>query len=155
MQDANEWNLQEPQQVVSMQQMDQLIMRLKAARGEYDKRKKASNEAHALLEEVEKEVMGALKANGRTKFEAEGVALVYIVSRDVFGTPKTEQQKNDLFEYIKAKYGASTLTNLLSVNHQTLNSWANAEIKDDPSLQIPGLDAPTTVESLTFRKKDE
>ncbi len=153
---TSEWDLQGPQeQVVSIDQMDTLILKLRKSREEYDKRKKASNEAHALLEEVEKEVMNALKANGRTKFEAEGVALVYIVTKEVFGTPKTLEQKRGLFTYITVKYGEDVLTNLLSMNHQTLNSWANAEIKDDPSLQIPGLDAPTTVESLTFRKKDE
>lgn len=97
--------------------------------------------------------MNALKANGRTKFEAEGIASVRIQSKDMFTTPKTQEQKEALFEYIRTKHGADALLGLLSIHSGTLNSWANKEIDSDPTLQIPGLEAPTSVETLYFTKK--
>jgi len=152
MQDQNEWlpNQGSPTQIADM---DKLIEKLKLARQSYDEAKKKSAEEYHKLEEVEKEVINALKSNNRTKFEAEGVALVYISSKEIYATPKTNDQKAALFEYIRTKYGEDALKTMLSINHNTLNSWANKEVETDPTLQIPGLDAPTSVETLNFRKK--
>lgn len=148
----NEWGLAQsaPTQIADM---DHLIQKLQTHRAEYDAAKKLSADAYHRLEEVEKEVINALKANNRTKFEAEGVALVYITTKEVYTTPKTPEQKDEFFGYIRSKYGPEVLTGMLSVNHQTLNSFANKETEADPTLNIPGLDAPTSVETLTFRRK--
>lgn len=140
-----------PTQIVDM---DLLIQELGTARKRYEEAKKISASEYHKLEEVENKVINALKSNNRTKFEAEGVALVYISSKEVYTTPKTNEQKAALFDYIRSKHSADALTTMLSINHNTLNSWANAETKDDPILQIPGLEAPTTVETLNFRRKD-
>jgi hypothetical protein len=148
----DDWGL-EPKAPTQIADMDKLIQKLQAARGAYDEAKKVSTEKYHQLEEVEKEVINALKANGRTKFEAEGTALVYITTKEVYTTPKTGEQKASLFNYIENKYGADTLLAMQSINHNTLNSWANGETKEDPTLQIPGLDAPTSVETLNFRRK--
>ena len=37
---------------------------------------------------------------------------------------------------------------------KALEGWANKEIENDPGLQIPGLNPPTSVETLYFMKKD-
>lgn len=146
-----EWLPQD--QATTIDQMDSLITKLKSARDSYDEAKKASTEKYHALEEVEKEVMNTLKANGRTKFEAEGVASVSIQTKEVFTTPKTNDQKKALFSYIQSKYGVDVCTSMLSINHNTLQGWANREIENDPALQIPGLDQPTSVETLYFRSK--
>jgi len=138
---------------ITLEQMDALVSKLQAAREAYDTAKKFSTEKYHQLEEVEKEVIGTLKSNGRTKFEAEGVALVSIQTKEVYTTPKTTDQKRDLFRYIQDKYGVEVLTSMLGINHNTLQGWANREIETDPSLQIPGLDKPTSVETLYFRSK--
>ena len=150
--DQNEW-LPEAAAPTQIADMDQLILKLKEARQSYDAAKKRSAEEYHKLEEVERDVINALKSNNRTKFEAEGVALVYITNKEVYTTPKTPEQKQKLFQYIEDKYGGDVITGMLSINHQTLNSWANKEIEADPTLHIPGLDAPTSVETLTFRSK--
>lgn len=149
-----EWGMQtQPTVPMSIEAMENLIQRLKVARELYDEAKALSSAKYHELEEVEKEVMNALKSNNRSKFEAEGVALVYISTKEVYPTPKTPEAKSELFNYIQAKYGAHALTNMQSINHNTLNSWANKEVEADPTLVIPGLDAPSAVETLNFRKK--
>ncbi len=150
--DMSEW-MDTPAQAMTLDQMDQLVQALNQKRAEHKAAKEAASKIHGELEEVEKSVINALKSNGKSKYELEGVGLVYISSKDMFTTPKTNEQKIALFNYIKAKHGPEALIGLTSINSQTLNSWANKEIETDPTLQIPGLEAPTSVETLNFRKK--
>lgn len=152
MESQNEW-MPEAAAPTDIGAMDALIIKLRDARRSYDAAKKVSSEEYQKLEAVELDVMNALKSNRRTKFEAEGVALVYITSKEVYTTPKSHEAKAALFDYIKNKYSIEALLGMQSINYQTLNSWANKEVESDPALQIPGLDAPTTTETLTFRSK--
>lgn len=126
---------------------------LQKARLAYDEAKAASTEAHNYVEEVEHKVMNALKLNGRTKYEVEGVGLVYTSSKEVYTTPKTTSDKKALFGYIKDKYGPETLMSMLGINHQTLNSWANKETETGEIMEIPGLAQPTEAITLSFRRK--
>lgn len=157
MQDENlmdQWEQaeQETASPSTLEQMDNLIQELARARATYEEKKRASTEAHDALEEVEKKVIGALKANGRSKFEAEGVGLAYISEREVYTVPKDTGNKTKLFNYIKEKYGPDALMSMVGINYQTLNSWANKEIEAGV-MQIPGLEAPTMQETLNFRRK--
>lgn len=133
--------------------MDSLVLKLKEARDLYERANKASADAHHFLEETKAVVMNALKTSGKSKYELEGVAAIRVQSKDVFTTPKTNDEKRALFQYIQQKYGVDTCTAMLSINSNTLNAWANREVADDPALQIPGLLAPTSVETLYFTSK--
>lgn len=99
---------------------------------------------------MEKKVLAALKAKGKTKYEVEGVGRVNIIMKETYETPKTNEQKIALFNYIKSKYGPDVLMSMTSINHQTLNSWCNKEIDSDPSVKIPGLNPPTSDEQVRF-----
>ncbi len=136
-----------------MEAMDELIKQYRTARDEYDESKRLSAEKHSIAEDLKGKVIGALKANGRTKYEAEGVGLVYISSKETYETPKTAEQKLALYDYIKNKYGEAVLIAMQGINHQTLNSWANKETEADPTLRIPGLLDPTSEETLNLRRK--
>lgn len=127
---------------------------MRQLRRAYEDKKAEATLAHNELEEAEKVLKNLLKASGKTKYEAEGIGLAYIVTKETFPTPKTNQQKTELFNYIKGKYGPDTLMSLVGVNHNTLNSWAKKELEADPLVEIPGLDQPTSEEILHFRKKD-
>lgn len=138
----------------TLAQMDTMIATLSQKRAEHKAAKAEADRILAEVEEAEKLVISALKSNGKTKYELEGVGLVYISFRDSFTTPKTNEQKIALFNYIKSKHGPDVLMGLTSINSMTLNSWAKKEIESDPTLQIPGLESPTSTEILNFRKKD-
>lgn len=152
----NQWDQENHDEVApdqsTLEQMDSLILELRRAREEYEAKKLVATEAHDKLEIVEKKVIGALKANKRTKFEAEGVALVYISEKEVYRVPKDNESKKKLFNYIKNKYGDEVLMAMAGVNHQTLNSWANKEVEAGV-MEIPGLEAPTMQETLNMRRK--
>ena len=149
--DLSEWTDQSAQ--ITLEQMDQLVEDLSTKRAVHTKAKEEAAKLYAELVEAEQKLVGALKASGKTKYEKEGVGLVYISHKTTWTTPKTNEQKISLFNYIKAKHGADALMGLTSINHQTLNSWANKETEADPLVQIPGLELPTTQETLNFRSK--
>lgn len=150
--DLSEWAEQSTQSI-SLEQMDQLVQSLKAKREKHKEAKEAAAKIYEELEEAEKAVIGALKSSGKSKYEAEGVGLVYISHKTTYSTPKTIDDKTKLFNYIKGKHGNDALMTLVSINHQSLNSWANKETEENPLLEIPGLDQPTATETLNFRTK--
>lgn len=150
-QDLSAWSDQS--QSITLEQMDELINQLAAKREAHAKAKEVAAEIYKELTEAENKLIGALKASGRKKYELEGVGLAYISFKDTFATPKTNQEKIALFNYIKEKYGPDSLMGMTSINHQTLNSWAKKEIEDNALVKIPGLGLPTTEEILNFRRK--
>lgn len=149
----NEWGLIEEQdETTTLEAMDELIVKLRKARDDYDAAKKVSTQLHNELEAIESLVINTLQANKRSKYEVAGVASVSLSHRESFTTPKTPEQKSLLFKYIHDKYGAGTLTGMLSINSQTLNAWASKE-SEAGVMQIPGLEAPTATETLSVRRK--
>lgn len=131
--------------------MDEMIIELRRRRTEYENAKAVSTEKHNALEEQENLVLNALRSNGRTKYQVDGAGTVYIIEKEVYRTPKTLAEKQQLYKYIQEKYGVETLTSMLSINSQTLNSWANKE-SEAGVMSIPGLEAPTMQESIGMRK---
>ncbi len=137
----------------SLEEMDTLVKDLADARRKHSEAKDIATDLWHKMEDIEQKVISALRANGKTKYEAEGVALVSVRIKDMFSTPKDIADKSALYAYIQGKYGAETLTSMLAIHSATLNSWANKEIESDPGLQIPGLALPTSVETLYFSAK--
>lgn len=149
--DLSEW-MDQPSTNMTIEEMDKLVQLLSQKRAEHAAAKEEAARIYHDMEDAEKAVLGALKALGKTKYEMEGIGRVNIITKEIYSTPKTNEQKIALFNYIKSKYGGETLMAMTGINHQTLNSWANKEIESDPTLQIPGLDAPTSNEEVRFTK---
>ena len=147
----SEW-MDTPSQSISLEQMDEYLRQLSKKRAEHAAAKEEAARIYHELEEAEKTVLNALKNSGKTKYELEGIGRVNIIHKETFSTPKTNEQKIALFNYIKSKYGGEALMAMTTINHQTLNSWCNKEIEGEPGLQIPGLDAPTASEEVRFTK---
>jgi hypothetical protein len=152
--DINQWDQVGPQAeaTISLEAMDQLVIDYRKARDAYDAAKKVSSELSAKADEAEEKVLAALKSAKRSKYEVDGVGLVFIREVEQYTTPKTILAKTALFNYIKEKHGPDALMGLVSINSQTLNSWANREAEEGV-MQIPGLEAPTVREGLNLRRK--
>ena len=72
-----------PVEETTLEAMDELIVALRAARDEYDAKKKEATEAHNRLELIENKVINTLTTNKRSKYEVEGVASVSLSHRAV------------------------------------------------------------------------
>lgn len=132
--------------------MDQLLLQLKEKRDAYDRAAEAKTLAHNELEAMEALVLNTLRANKRTSYSVQGIGTAYIIEKEVYRTPKTNEDKIKLFNYIKEKYGSEALMSMTSIVHQTLNSWANKE-SESGVMSIPGLEAPTMTETVGMRGK--
>lgn len=136
---------------MTVQQLDKLVELLKQKRSEYEIAKKVAADCNAECEKIENTIKDTLDKLGKNSYEAEGIGRVSKVTRLVYKTPKTIAAKSSLFNYISSKYGSDALTGLVSINHQTLNSWAQKEALEVK--EIPGLDLPSSDEYLRFTDK--
>jgi hypothetical protein len=135
-----------------LEQLDQFIRELSSARIAKDTAEQEYDRKAAAVKEVEAKLIGLLKVVNRDKFTTPGAGTAYISHRQNFTTPKTGEDKVQLFNYIRTKYGEEVLRSMISINSATLNSWAKKEI-DAGALNIPGLGQPTSTEILGFRKE--
>lgn len=151
---AEAWgNPDQPVQEITLEQLDTLAARIKEHRELYEAAKKASSEAHGRLEILENEMIALLKAAGRKSYPAPGIGNVGYREKEQYTVPKDLDAKRALFNYISDKYGRDVLASMLSINHQTINSWANKETEAGEVQQIPGLDQPTMIETFYFTKE--
>lgn len=146
----------EPQvEAVDLQKMDALITEMREKKEAHEEAKKKATDIYKEYAALEHKVIAALKAAGKKSYKVDGLGTFSIVHKQVVTTPKTLDEKRQLFDYIREKYGDDVLDTLRSVNHQSLNSFYNqeAEKAEDPSLfEIPGISAPTIKEEARFRK---
>jgi hypothetical protein len=144
---------EQPADEVTLQQMDKLVAQYQEARQIYDQKRKEASDQNSLVEKLEAELMGVLASLGKSSYDAEGIGRVTKCMKLVYRVPKTNEEKLKLFDYIKEKYGATALTAMMSINHNTLTSWANKEVEATGMGTLPGLEAPTSVEYLQLRSK--
>lgn len=155
----NQETLDEWQEVtassVSLAELDAMVEDYKKKREEYEAAKKVSTELYKITEEAESKILTTLKSANKKSYKVDGIGMVSRVEKLVVTVPKDLEHKRELFTWIKEKYGQDTLDDMVSINHQKLNGFYNEEVdkhKDDPLFKINGLDEPTAVESLSFRR---
>ena len=141
---------------LTVEEFDALVASLKLQKAECERLKEEKTRAEDLRSRLESQIIAALKSSGKSKYFVDGIGTVYQINKLVFRTPKTVEDKRALFDYIEREYGKDALDGYLTLNHQTLNSFANQEmermVEKNPRFTIPGLEAPTGISSLGFRK---
>ncbi len=141
---------------ISLGDLDTLIKEWKLARERYEEFKKVATEANDKADALKEKVLATLQAAGKKKYHVDGLGLVYTSTKYTVPTPKDNGCKRLLFDYINNAHGPEALTAMLSIHHQTLNSFYNkeAEIAAKEGIadfSIPGLDQPVATSTLSFR----
>lgn len=139
---------------ITVEQLDEMVADYQRKRDVYEAAKRESSDKYKELAEAESKLQETLKAMGKKSYKLEGVGTFTRVMKEVVKTPKTNDDKTQLFEWIKQNHGPDVLMSMVSINHQTLNSFYREEAKraEDPAFKIPGVEAPTSVENVSFRK---
>jgi hypothetical protein len=140
---------------ITVEELDGLVQDYVKMREEYEAAKKVATDAYNVKEAAEGRVREALKTLGKKSYKVEGLGTFTRVMKEVVTVPKDLDKKRMLFDWIKERYGDDVLDSMRSINHQSLNSFYNQEVEKasgDPTFAIPGLDSPTSVESVSFRK---
>lgn len=151
----DEWNEQtaETPTNLTVEQMDEMIHRLRELKETKEAHDEVAKEASAAFEAHRKLVLDALKHLKRDNYSVDGAGLVYVSRKEVYTVPKTNEDKTKLFNYIKEKYGPDSLMAMVGIHSATLTSWANKETETGEVMEIPGLELPTMIETINFRKK--
>lgn len=141
---------------VDTAELDKLIQEMREAEEEYDRAKAISSEKNAIREEKRQLVLDTLKACGKSKYHVDGLGTASLVTTMSVNTPKTVEEKRELFKYIRSQHGDDALMALLSINYQSLNSFVRTELethKDDPAFTVPGVGAPKAETDIRFRSE--
>lgn len=113
-------------------------------------------ELNGVITDLDMKIIAYLKEADLKSFSVPGIGSVTKKDNFSFKTPKTNEEKDALFQYIESKYGPDVLKAKLSINSVHLNAWAKEEMEnnqDDPLFSIPGLGEPSHYETLSFTKK--
>jgi HEPN domain-containing protein len=151
--EMNAWN--EGQEEVSLEAMDKMVANFKAARDEYDEKKKIASAAYKEVETIQASIVAALSKAGKKSYKVDGLGTFSIVNKQTVKIPNELEDKRKLFEYIRKTYGDETADSMLSIHSGTLNSFYNQEIEkhiDDPAFHFPGIEAPTVRQEARFTK---
>lgn len=150
---------------ITVDQLEALIKDYHEKRAKKDELSALKTEAEKVCAEAQNKVIEAMEQLGKSKAFVEGIGTVYFSDKFVVPTPKTVADKTKLFNWMKEKYGGTFLMDKTSINHQTLqtfyssafqdylNECAEKGIEPDATFIIPGLEAPTNLRTLNFRKE--
>lgn len=156
--EVNEWQQAAglTEESISVADLDNLVKEYLSAREDYEAADKVKKEKSAILDGIENRLLNTLKAAGKKSYKVDGVGNAIVVHKSVIQVPKTVEAKRSLWDWINEKYGKEFLDEMLSINSQKLTAWYNQEAeknKANPLFSIPGIDAPTTLETLSFRRE--
>lgn len=141
---------------VDTAELDSLIEEMRKAEEEYDKAKAVASDLGKVRDQKRQLVLDTLKACGKSKYHVDGLGTASLVTVMSVTTPKSLEEKRELFKYIRTKHGDDALTALLSINYQSLNSFVRTELethKDDPAFIVPGVGAPKAETDIRFRSE--
>jgi hypothetical protein len=154
--EANELSAWEQPVEVNLATLDGMVKELVELRKVYQDRKDIASRAYEEVEAMEAKISSVLQASGKSKYFVDGVGTAYLINKYVIRSPKDNQSKQLLFDYIKQHHGEDVLMSKLSINHQSLNSFYNEEVaalaKEGKTAQIPGIEEPVHEVNLGFRK---
>lgn len=152
--DLNEW--EQPKADISLEDMDNAAKALRDAKEVYTSRKAASDEAYHIMKEAEGKLVSLMDAAGKTTYIAEGVGRATVKKSLSVKTPKSPEQKQAFFNWIREHMGEDSYYAYMSVNSNSLNSLYRSKVEEFGArgeiLEIDGLDQPTESTRLSFTK---
>lgn len=144
---------------VDTAELDRLIADMRQAEADYEEAKKVSDGKFHIREQKRQLVLQTLVACGKSKYYVDGLGTASVIPDYSVPTPKTIEEKRQLFQYIRKTYNDDALMSLLSINYQSLNAFVKQELelhKEDPTFAVPGVGAPKAENKIRFtseRKK--
>ena len=143
---------------VQVSELDNLVEEYRALDDCIDEADQELKKMRAEKEKLGGKLMGILKTLGRKSYACEAGTFTRVETMQV-KTPKTEEEKAALFEWLTKQ---DKFLQYASVHHQSLNSLWNEEyeaIKEsgDPEaimdFKIPGVKPPTLFKRVSFKRK--
>jgi hypothetical protein len=141
---------------ITLKQLDEEIAKLEALKMDYAAKKEESNRADALVKEQTNHILELLEKCGKSSYSVDGLGKVSVKETWAVTTPKGLEEKQAFFTWLKDSYGDDGFYTYATVNYQQLNSLYNRVSEENEAVgknvEIPGLELPTLVKSLSFRR---
>jgi len=97
-----------------------------------------------------------MERSGKKRYIAEGIGQVSISENLSVATPKTPEEKQAFFNWLKQEMGEDGYLTYASVNSASLNSLYKQKVEEYGArgevLEIAGLQQPTSFNKLSLRK---
>lgn len=141
---------------VSIDQMDQAVKRLREAKSAKQKVDAEAKQIGQEYKEAQYTVMTLMKEAGKSTYIAEGFGRVTVTEELSVRTPKSPEQKEAFFAWIKENMGEDAYYAYMSINSSSLNSLYKQKVEEygeqGQVLNIDGLEEPTSFSKLSFTK---
>lgn len=139
---------------MELDKLKQLVDDTFRLKQERDEIKDLLSKKNAALEVMQNEVKAILEASDLDRFDA-GLGSVSVVSKSSVKVPKTEEDRDAFFAYLKDQ---GIFDSMITVNSRTINSWYNKEkeaavLRGDFSFEVPGLKDVSEYTDINMRAK--
>lgn len=156
MTNLSDWNDEKPVAEISIEQMDNEIRKLRELKDQYSEASAKSKELNNVYKEQEHRVISLLQRAGKTRYVVEGVANINLQETLSVQTPKTPEQKQAFFNWLREEMGEDGYLTYATVNSNSLNSLYKQKVEEygerGEVLDIEGLEPPTSYVKLSLRK---
>jgi hypothetical protein len=151
-----EQNWDSPNTGITTQQIDEEIKLMMQAKEAYEKIHEEAKNLNAVYETCRERVIDILTRANKTSYKVDGLATVSRFTKFIVKTPKTNEEKAQLFKWLKDNMGAEGFLAYTTINHNSLNSLWNSEFEkatDKTAFNIPGVGAPVAEENIRVLTK--
>lgn len=138
---------------ITLQEMEKFAAEIDTLRKEEAAASATKKAITEKLEVAENNLIKILGENDLTSYRAS-CGLLSIAYRTSVKTPKTAEDKQKFYDYLRSK---GLYDSMISVNSQTLNSFYKSEMEQaqeagNSEFAIPGINEVTINETLSFRR---
>ena len=141
---------------VSIEQMDDAVKKLRLAKEEKTKAKAVYDSVQKQYAEAEAKVMALMEHSGKKTYIAEGFGRVTVKEELSVRTPKTPEDKQKFFDWLRNHMGEDAYYAYMTVNSRSLNSLYKQKVEEygeqGKVLEIDGLESPSSFTKLSFTK---
>lgn len=143
----------EPTNTITVEELESAIQDCFDLKSVHDAKKDEASEAWDKYSEKQNRVRGMLESLNKTSYKASAGTFSFSLT-DSYKTPKTLEQKEAFFTYLKEK---NIFDEMITVNSKSLNSYAAKEIElqydqGNFDFTIPGLEKGEPAYRCSLRK---
>ena len=144
---------EKPMADITMVEFEAFIKEFAEAKEKVDQLAYEKTKATEVMDMWESKVMSVMQQFNKTSYRSS-YGLLVRSERWSWKTPKSDEDKQAFYGYLKSK---GLFDTMISVNSQTLNSFAKKELElakeeGDLDFKLPGLGEPTLNEMIALRR---
>lgn len=150
----NEWNDVGAKGFDSVE-LDKSVKELRILGNEYDALEAQKKEVGKRYSDLEGKILKILTDAKKSSYRVDDVGLVSVRNKLVVRIPATLEDQRAFKQWCLDKYGQEFVDSNFKMLSQSLTAFYNKEVENskDANFSIPGIAAPSSVQTLSFTKE--